>query len=539
MGVDVGVEDGSRIEVTFEEVNNENINIELIDNPVTIELDTPGNVQVSFNEQYSDVNVILDHDKQINRNLGKQHTAETIQESITKRFTSDTEISNLEPKRGTDEFYVTNAEKTQGGLATGVAELPTINDVTTTTIKNTDTIKVVCLGDSLTEGNLIGGQYSYCNFNQFLSNEAINCGIGGTTLSTHQNSHYAPFSITELVKAIVDNVWTTQDAEATFLAGVGDDNRPIIEKLKNINWNTVTDLTIFSGTNDFGISLPNEIGDVTSTSNYTMYGALKYIINKFCTAYPTIKVHFITPIFRSRIVFGDSKDSDSNINSIGWLLSDYVNSIIDYCNISHTHCIDLHHISGINKYTAPSLLQDGLHPNEFGAKLLSTVLWRSLKNHSNNTYYNNKKILKYIVPSNDNNISINTDNLGRLLETNNLKDIILIIDGECTTTGSGALKIALNGVNTGYNTTGFGDIDGFAMSVDGILDVECYLRITKNLNYKIEGYRAATLNPQVNPATQNLKGKNLSITDTIKSIIIFSANKTIKLGTIIEIWKRY
>ena len=113
MGVDVGVEDGSRIEVTFEEVNNENINVELIDNPVTIELDTPGNVQVSFNEQYSDVNVILDHNKQINRNLNKQHTAETIQESTSKRFTSDLEISNLEPKKGVDEFYLSGDEKSK------------------------------------------------------------------------------------------------------------------------------------------------------------------------------------------------------------------------------------------------------------------------------------------------------------------------------------------------------------------------------------------------------------------------------------------
>lgn len=106
MGLDVGLSEVDRIEVVFEEVNNEDITVELVDNPVTIELETSPEIQVAVNEIYSDVNVILDHDKQINRNLNKQHTAETIQESITKRFTSDLEISNLEPKKGGDDSYV-------------------------------------------------------------------------------------------------------------------------------------------------------------------------------------------------------------------------------------------------------------------------------------------------------------------------------------------------------------------------------------------------------------------------------------------------
>ena len=94
MGIDVGLSEVDRIEVVFEEVNNEDITVELVDNPVTIELETPPEIQVAVNEIYSDVNVILDHDNLINRNLNKQHTAETIQESTSKRFTSDTEIDS-------------------------------------------------------------------------------------------------------------------------------------------------------------------------------------------------------------------------------------------------------------------------------------------------------------------------------------------------------------------------------------------------------------------------------------------------------------
>ena len=183
MGIDVGLSEVDRIEVVFEEVNNEDITVELVDNPVTIELETPPEIQVAVNEIYSDVNVILDHDNLINRHLNKQHTAETIQESTSKRFTSDTEIgskanqidltnhindlnnphetgiSNLEgfpttptltkflrddktfaeialkhsqlilPTEDVNIQHLTNAEKTQGALATGNAVLPTVKDV--------------------------------------------------------------------------------------------------------------------------------------------------------------------------------------------------------------------------------------------------------------------------------------------------------------------------------------------------------------------------------------------------------------------------
>lgn len=43
--------------------------------------------------------------------------------------TGDQDLSGLEPKRGADDFYVTNAEKTQGALATGNTILPTVKDV--------------------------------------------------------------------------------------------------------------------------------------------------------------------------------------------------------------------------------------------------------------------------------------------------------------------------------------------------------------------------------------------------------------------------
>ena len=67
MGIDGGLSEVDRIEVVFEEVNNEDITVELVDNPVTIELETPPEIQVAVNEIYSDANVILDHDKLINR----------------------------------------------------------------------------------------------------------------------------------------------------------------------------------------------------------------------------------------------------------------------------------------------------------------------------------------------------------------------------------------------------------------------------------------------------------------------------------------
>ena len=44
-------------------------------------------------------------------------------------ISGDQDLSVLEPKRGVDDFYVTNAEKTQGALATGNNVLSTVKDV--------------------------------------------------------------------------------------------------------------------------------------------------------------------------------------------------------------------------------------------------------------------------------------------------------------------------------------------------------------------------------------------------------------------------
>ena len=52
MGIDVGLSEVDRIEVVFEEVNKEDITVELVDNPVTIELETPPEIQVAVNEVY-------------------------------------------------------------------------------------------------------------------------------------------------------------------------------------------------------------------------------------------------------------------------------------------------------------------------------------------------------------------------------------------------------------------------------------------------------------------------------------------------------
>ena len=123
MGLDVGLTESDKIEVVFEEVNNEDVTVELADNPVIVELDTTPEIQVAVNEVYSDVNVILDHNKLINRDLGKQHNASAIQETTAKRFTSDSEINSKVTKesgKGLSTNDFTNDYKNNGGVGTGV-----------------------------------------------------------------------------------------------------------------------------------------------------------------------------------------------------------------------------------------------------------------------------------------------------------------------------------------------------------------------------------------------------------------------------------
>ena len=119
-------------------------------------------------------------------------------------------------------------------------------------------------------------------------------------------------------------------------------------------------ITVFGGTNDFGNNLP--IGSLGDTTDSTLYGAMKVLIEGLITKYPTKRIGFILPLPRV-----------GNIGQTG-TLKNYVAVIKEMCALYSVPVLDLYNGSGIAPDFAPSrssLMTDGMHPTPAAHLILS------------------------------------------------------------------------------------------------------------------------------------------------------------------------
>lgn len=126
---------------------------------------------------------------------------------------------------------------------------------------------------------------------------------------------------------------------------------------------------IFMGTNDYGNDIP--LGDINDMypKNETVCGALNYILTKIRRDNTACNIIGILPLNRKRGTI-ENNFAYGTINNAGYTLNDLnikINEIYKkyYCNV-----ID-NTFSPINKYSINNLLNDGLHPNEYGYRHLS------------------------------------------------------------------------------------------------------------------------------------------------------------------------
>jgi lysophospholipase L1-like esterase len=220
---------------------------------------------------------------------------------------------------------------------------------------------LVCLGDSITE---------FGNYPETIAKrtgmKVYNCGFGGTRMAIH-SGNYDKFSMSVLSEAIASGVWTEQDTANATLAFAN------YETLKNIDWNTIDYITIAYGTNDWAGTISTgsvPLGTSSDTTRDTLNGAIPIIIENILTAYPHIKIAFITPIWRSRISPGDGLESDANPNRNGEFLIDFADAIIERANANHVTALDNYRNSNINKFTELTYISDGVHPTQAGYDLL-------------------------------------------------------------------------------------------------------------------------------------------------------------------------
>ena len=142
--------------------------------------------------------------------------------------------------------------------------------------------------------------------------------------------------------------------------------------MKSLDFSNVDIITILYGTNDF-TSNENTIGIAASTDGQTIKGAINFIVNKLLTAYPNLKVMFITPTHR---FWGteDADDSDTVANDNETFLIDFCTAINEQAHLHHLPCLNLYSEGGLNKYNHATYFTDGVHPNTVGETYLANKI---------------------------------------------------------------------------------------------------------------------------------------------------------------------
>lgn len=127
-------------------------------------------------------------------------------------------------------------------------------------------------------------------------------------------------------------------------------------------------ITIYGGTNDWGqsITLKNESNDHDET---TVCGALRTILDYYCTNFKTAFIFVITP----PTSFSKFEDN-SYKNTLELTMRDYAAAIKEVALEYSVPIIDFNSNSGINKFNQNELLEDKVHLKEFANKRLAQII---------------------------------------------------------------------------------------------------------------------------------------------------------------------
>lgn len=235
---------------------------------------------------------------------------------------------------------------------------------------------IVHFGDSLTE---FGTYHEIIAAISGATTTSI--GFGGCRMANVPPEHfrykYNEMSMVSISRSIKNNDFTALEQTANDLKiNDNDDNTAQVQRLKAVDFNTVDYITIMYGTNDYTSLVP--LGSKNSNQDTDFNGAINEVIENIQTTYPHIKILFLTPTWRSRMDNGDGKESDTNANSLGHYLIDYVDSILERADNFKLMKHDLYRNSGINKYTTAYYQTDGLHLTDKGDEVIARAIGHTL-----------------------------------------------------------------------------------------------------------------------------------------------------------------
>lgn len=193
--------------------------------------------------------------------------------------------------------------------------------------------------------------------------------ISGSHL-VYQPGNYGAFSFVSIVEAILNGNY--QPIKDGMVATDRTTPTSKIDELANINWNNITDIVLFYGTNDYG-GANARVGALGGTDKTQFIPATEYCFRQLIAQYPHLNFYLFTPIQRF---------DKQNANANGFELIDFVNATNLVGNEYSFYVNDLYHNGGINKLNyGYYLLADKLHLTDAGNNLLAERCANFIINH--------------------------------------------------------------------------------------------------------------------------------------------------------------
>lgn len=147
----------------------------------------------------------------------------------------------------------------------------------------------------------------------------------------------------------------------------------LIKEQKNIP-KDVDLILIWHGSNDWYWG--TEIGNLYDNDVTTFWGGIDFVIKKLRKTVPMAKIVWITPIFRKEMPYlGDTVKEGYELKNIkGYTLLDYY-KIIELASKKYGfNLIDMRRLTNFHEDNAKYFLEDNVHPNKYGYKIIHNIL---------------------------------------------------------------------------------------------------------------------------------------------------------------------
>jgi len=241
--------------------------------------------------------------------------------------------------------------------------------------KNDDGVTdIVFLGDDLLS-NYSGADGIPAMTQELVADSKVyNIGFDGmhmsTTSSTWSEDNSADsFSLYWVAKSIALGDYNLLN---NYADSVNPDFKATVDELQSIDFSTVDVLAISYGVHDYlDGRLITDVADPNNISAYT--GSLKSSIEAIQEAYPHIRIVVMAPTFC--LVDQNGKTVNCDVTNTGYgMLADYMvagKSIAVELNVTY---LDNYYGVKINAENFKNYLEDNIHPNEEGRKMIADRL---------------------------------------------------------------------------------------------------------------------------------------------------------------------